>query len=154
CEVKSATHVKDVYLHDVALQRFVVETAGVRVDSVELMHVDPDYVRGDGGIDWPRFFRRGDVQGDTDALLPDLPARVAALLGVLDLGAAPAGEPGSHCFPPYGCHFWGHCTAAKPPDWAFLLPWRSDALWERLQAARIERIADIPDDVPLSAMQA
>jgi hypothetical protein len=153
-EVKSGTHVKDVYLHDVTLQRFVVEGAGLHLDSVELMHVDPDYVRGDGGIDWTRFFCRADVRDDTAALLPDVPGRVAALLSALELGVAPAVEPGSQCFAPYKCDFWGDCTAAKPADWAFNLPWRSDELWERLQAAGIERITDIPADFPLSAMQA
>ncbi len=153
-EVKSATHVKEVYLHDVALQRFVVEGAGIRLGSVEVMHVDPDYVRGDGGIDWSGFFLRADVRADTAALLPDVPAAVASLRRVLERPAAPAVEPGSHCFAPYGCDFWDHCTAAKPADWAFQLPRLGEGLWTRLGAACIERISDIPDDFPLSAIQA
>ena len=122
-EVKASTRVRDVHLHDVAVQRFVVEGAGVRLDSVEVMHVEPDYVRGDAGIDWHRFFRRTDVNAETTALLPDVPARVAALQRVLELPAAPVVEPGFHCFEPYGCDFWSHCTAGKPADWVFRLPW-------------------------------
>ena len=78
----------------------------------------------------------------------------AALQRVLELPAAPAVEPGAHCFAPYGCDFWDHCTAGKPADWVFLLPWRDDDLSERLRAAGIERITDIPEDFPLTAMQA
>ena len=153
-EVKASTRVRDVHLHDVAVQRFVVEGAGVRLDSVEVMHVEPDYVRGDAGIDWPRFFRRTDVNAETTALLPDVPARVAALQRVLELPAAPVVEPGFHCFEPYGCDFWSHCTAGKPADWVFRLPWLDADVSERLRAAGIERITDIPEDFPLGAMHA
>jgi hypothetical protein len=153
-EVKASTRVRDVHLHDVAVQRFVVEGAGVRLDSVEVMHVESDYVRGDAGIDWQRFFRRTDVNAETTALLPDVPARVAALQRVLELPAAPVVEPGSHCFEPYRCDFWSHCTAGKPADWVFRLPWLDADVSDRLRAAGIERITDIPEDFPLGAMQA
>src|SRR5215470_17712864 len=48
-EVKQGASVKDHYLDDAAVQRFVVEGAGVRLRSVEIMHVDRDYVRGADG---------------------------------------------------------------------------------------------------------
>ena len=152
-EVKASTRVRDVHLHDVAVQRFVVEGAGLRLDSVEVLHVESDYVRGDAGIDWRRFFRRTDVNAETAALLPDVPGRVAAFTRVLELPAAPAVEPGSHCFVPYGCDFWEHCTAGKPADWVFRLPWRDEELSDRLRAAGIERITEIPEDFALTAMQ-
>jgi hypothetical protein len=66
-EVKQGASVKDVYIEDAAVQRFVVEGAGVRLRSVEIVHVDRDYVRGDDGIDWRRFFRRADVTAETTA---------------------------------------------------------------------------------------
>jgi predicted RecB family nuclease len=153
-EVKAGTRVRDVHLHDVALQRFVLEGAGVPLRSVEVVHVDPDYVRGEHGIDWTRFFRRVDVSDDTAVLLPDIPGRVAAHDRVLELAATPVVEPGPHCFRPYRCDFWGRCTATKPADWVFRLPWLEDELWERLEAAGVERITDIPDDFPLGPLQA
>jgi hypothetical protein len=42
---------------------------------------------------------------------------VRALRRVLVKPAAPGVEPSLHCFDPYDCEFWDHCTAAKPPDW-------------------------------------
>jgi hypothetical protein len=59
--------VKELYLDDVAVQRFVVEGVGVQLRSVEVVHVDRDYVRGDDGIDWRHFFRRADVTAETTA---------------------------------------------------------------------------------------
>ena len=141
---------KDVYLDDAAVQRFVVEGAGVRLRSVEIVHVNRDYVRGDDGIDWRRFFQRADVTAETAALLPDVPARVRAFRRVLAQAAAPDVEPSPHCFDPYGCEFWDHCTAAKPADWIVGgLPGLNGERLARLRDAGIERITDIPDDFRL-----
>lgn len=154
-EVKQGASVKDVYPDDAAVQRFVVEGSGVRLRSIEIVHVDRDYVRGDDGIDWQRFFRRADVTAETAVLLPDVPARVRALRRVLARAAAPDVEPSPHCFDPYGCEFWEHCTAAKPVDWIVGgLPALSDARLARLRDAGIERITDIPDDFRLGPAQA
>jgi len=154
-EVKQGASVKDVYLDDAAVQRFVVEGAGVRIRSVEIVHVDRDYVRGDDGIDWQRFFRRADVKAETAALLPDVPARVREFRRVLAKRAAPDAEPSLHCFDPYDCEFWAHCTVAKPVDWVVGgLPGLNGERLERLRAAGIERISEIPDDFRLGPAQA
>jgi hypothetical protein len=154
-EVKQGASVKDVYLEDVAVQRFVVEGTSVRLGSVEVIHIDRDYVRGDDGIDWPRFFRRADVIAETAALLPDVPARVRAFRRVLAKRATPEVEPSLHCFDPYACEFWAHCTVAKPVDWIVGgLPGLNGERLDRLRAAGIERISEIPDDFRLGPAQA
>ena len=151
-EVKSGTRVRDVHLQDAAVQRFVLEGSGLRVRSVEIIHVDASYVRGEDGIDWLRFFRRADVTTEVERLLPDVPARVEALRAVLSRAEAPVVEPDGHCFTPHTCEFWIHCTRDKPPDWIFYLPGHPDH-FAALRAAGIERIVDIPDDFPLSPRQ-
>jgi predicted RecB family nuclease len=152
-EVKSAARVKDEHLHDVAVQRFALESSGLRVPSVEVIHVDTTYVRGDGQIDWRRYFHRQDVTAAVEPLRADIPRQVQSLHTVLALGEAPAIEPARHCFTPRECEFWAHCTREKPADWVFHLPRRPDR-FEALRAAGIERITDIPDDFPLSGKQA
>jgi hypothetical protein len=154
CEVKQGASVKDVNLDDTAVQRFVVEGAGVRLRSIEIVHVDREYVRGDDGIDWNRFFRRTDVRAETAALLPDIPARVRELRRVLAKQAEPGTEPSLHCFEPYDRPFWAHCTVAKPVDWIVGgLPNLSGRRLDRLRAAGIDRISEIPDDFRLTATQ-
>jgi hypothetical protein len=119
------------------------------------VHVDRDYVRGADGIDWQRFFRRADVKAETAALLPDVPARVREFRRVLAKEAAPDAEPSLHCFDPYDCEFWTHCTAAKPVDWIVGgLPGLNGERLDRFRAAGIERISEIPDDFPLGPAQA
>ena len=151
-EVKAGTRVRDSHLHDVALQRMVVEGAGLRVPSVEVIHVDSTYVRADGDIDWPRFFRRVDVVEALEPLRAKVPALVDVLHRVLALPDSPGVEPSEHCFSPHACEFWAHCTRAKPADWVFHLPGRPSPV-KALRALGVERIPDIPEDFPLTMVQ-
>ena len=152
-EVKSGLRVRDIHLHDAAVQRFVLGGNGLRVPSVEIIHLDRAYVRGEGDVDWPRLFTRVDVSTEVVCLLSGVPARVAALHRVLARTDPPAVEPDGHCFSPHACEFWAHCTREKPVDWVYRLPgWPSP--FAELRAAGVERIVDIPDDFPLSPVQA
>ncbi len=45
CEVKSSTKVKDEHLIEVALQVYVLQRCGVELGDVQLVLIDPDYVR-------------------------------------------------------------------------------------------------------------
>ncbi len=152
-EVKSGTRVKDTHLDDVAIQLYVVSGCGLRVGSAMLMHVDNTYVRGDGEIDWRLFFKERDVTITIAARLAAIPALVKDMHATLALAAAPAVEPSTHCFHPYECPFWEHCTKDKPADWVLHLPRLREKLLHALRDGGIERITDIPDDFPLRAIQ-
>jgi hypothetical protein len=153
-EVKSGTHVKDVHLDDVAIQQCVLEGAGLRVASAEVIHVDSTYIRGCDEIEWQRFFTRCDVTSEIALRLPQVPALVHGMHEALALRDPPSIEPSSHCWTPYGCEFWGHCTRDKPADWILHLPRLRAARVAVLREAGIERITEIPEDFPVSALQA
>jgi len=72
---------------------------------------------------------------------------------LLERRQPPEIEPGRHCHDPHGCEFWAHCTAAKPEDWIFNLPRLSEPRFQEFRAAGHERIRDLPDDAPLTAVQ-
>jgi len=116
-EVKAATSLKEEHVPDVAIQGWVLEGAGLAVPSLELVHIDGDFVRGEGPIDWDRFFVRADVRAAATAFLRDVPARLAEMRRVLAAREAPPVEPSGHCFTPWECPFWSYCTAEKPPAW-------------------------------------
>src|SRR5580704_16263933 len=61
-EVKSSGEIKEHHYDDVAVQVHVLRSAGVRVSSIEILHVNKDYVRRQKGISWPKFFRRVEVK--------------------------------------------------------------------------------------------
>jgi predicted RecB family nuclease len=152
-EVKAATSVKDHHVDDLAIQRFVLEGSGLQVGSVELVYVNGDYARGAHGMDWQRFFRRQDCARPVARRLRELRANVERFHAVLAQRAAPEVEPGPHCHSPFGCEFWGHCTREKPADWIHHLPRLRARRLAELRSAGHERIALLPDDAPLTALQ-
>jgi hypothetical protein len=54
-EVRSTGEVKHHHYDDVAVQVHVLRRTGVRVSSVEILHVNKDYKRGRKGISWRAF---------------------------------------------------------------------------------------------------
>jgi hypothetical protein len=152
-EVKSSTGPKGYHFDDIALQLYVLKGAGVAVSSVELVHINKTYVRGSGGVSWPEFFTRVDVNDAVAPRLADLPTHLPAMrecLGGLEL---PYAEPGSQCSKPYDCEFWDRCAGGKLADWIGYLPRLSHASASQLKALGIDAISAIPPDFPLSSKQ-
>jgi hypothetical protein len=152
-EVKSSSGPKDHYYDDIALQTFVLESTGVAVSSIELLHVNTAYVRGPDGICWTDFFARVNVHDPVAARLVDLPGRLPSMRDCLGMVALPDAESGSQCGTPYACEFWDLCTAKKPADWTFYLPRLSQDNASKLKALGIESISLIPADFPLTPKQ-
>jgi predicted RecB family nuclease len=151
-EVKSSSGVKDDYIHDLAVQVYVLSGCGLDLRSIELIHIDTSYVRGSGGIDWASFFARKDLSKAVKELLPEIPGQTAKLFGILARQTHPDIPPGKHC-PDY-CPFWERCTAGKPEDWVLTLPRITEGQLEKLAALGIESIRSIPDGFELNEKQA
>ena len=142
-EVKSGTRVRDTHLDDLAIQHWVLTGAGFRIASVELVLVDPDYVRGDGTPEWTRFFQRRDVTGEVVKRSAAVATHAQALRTALAETEAPAIEPSPHCSMPYRCEFWEHCTAPLPPDWILHFGRVHPEQWAALRAAGTTRLAQL-----------
>ncbi|HBK04356.1 MAG TPA: hypothetical protein DDZ81_00660 [Acetobacteraceae bacterium] len=152
-EVKSSSRVKDHYLNDIALQAHVLTGAGVPLSTVELLHINTSYTRGDGEIDWPAFFARVNVAEKVTRRCADLPGRLPGLHTCLEQDTAPHVEPGNHCGDPYECEFWDRCTADKPTDWIAHLPYLTPPRARALDALGVTAISAIPRDFPLTWKQ-
>ena len=152
-EVKSSTGLRDHHVDEIALQAFVLAGAGVTVRSIELLHVNTDYVRGADGICWPEFFARLDVGEAVADALVTLPDQLTAMRACLATATLPHAEPGGQCSAPYDCEFWDRCTTHKPADWIFYLPRLTQARRSELEARDIEAISAIPADFPLTSKQ-
>jgi hypothetical protein len=155
-EVKSGTRVRDVHLEDLAIQRHVLAGAGLAIGSIELIHVDPDYVRGDGAVEWTRLFQRRDVATEVEERAAAIAQQARALRATLAESEAPAIEPSPHCSSPYRCEFWEHCTASMPADWILHFGRVHPEQWAALRAAGTTRLADLreTDDVPMALRRA
>jgi hypothetical protein len=152
-EVKSSTRLKEEHVEDLAVQRFVLEGSGIDVASTELIHVNREYRRGEGDIDWAGFFERRECEDEVQASLGELAGRVEAMAAIVAQEEPPRVEPGPHCGSPHACEFWEHCTRRKPRDWIFFLPRLRPARFADLQQSGYERICEIPSRVTLTALQ-
>ncbi|MEK7287254.1 MAG: DUF2779 domain-containing protein [Elusimicrobiota bacterium] len=151
-EVKGSTQVKDVYLDDVAIQKYVLDGADFRIRKCFVMHVNNQYVRR-GEINASRFFTLADVTKEAVALQKEIPARVSKMHKVLALKSAPNISIGPHCTEPYECEFMDHCWKHIPDYSVFdLIRIRHEKVAVLLDRD-IMRIRDIPENFPLTQPQ-
>jgi hypothetical protein len=149
-EVKSSGSVKEYHLTDAALQYWVMAHAGFKPDKVFLMHINKSYVR-QGNIDPKYLFSLADI---TNKVL-ELQAWVTRKVGefrLLQEGHEPIAEIGKQCHDPFSCDYIQHCWQHLPPHSVFELNHARGKDWT-LYHQGITRLADIPDEIPLSHRQ-
>ena len=152
-EVKSSGKAKPYYFDDIALQTYVLKGAGIKLASIELLHINTKYKRGKSGINWSKFFTRLDVATEIKAILREINGQLAQQMTCLRKRKEPVCEVGAHCHNPVSCDFYEHCTADKPDDWVQYLPKISAKRLGQLAEMDIKSIAHIPADFPLTAQQ-
>ena len=111
-EVKCSTESKEIYLQDIAFQRYCYEQAGLLIDRCYLMHVNNQYVR-QGEIDPDEFFTLLDVTEEIRDFYDQIPALVEGFLRIIDMKSCPPISIRGYCNKPYECPM-------KPVCWAFL----------------------------------
>ncbi|MEJ2007193.1 MAG: DUF2779 domain-containing protein [Acidobacteriota bacterium] len=151
-EVKSSSNRKDYYLADVAIQRFVLEGLGFKVDPC-LMLLNRDYVFDGKSYDLGRLFKIVEVTPETDALLKEVPAEIQTQLEMLSQETAPDDKPGPQCTKPFRCEFFNICNRPVPVEDVSLLPRLSQSKFEKLTKLGVTSIRDIPADFSLTKPQ-
>ena len=112
-EVKSSTSVKDIYLHDAAYQRYVLDRAGLQVEGCYLVVVNNEYERI-GALELSKLFKVVDVTEKTAEKLPGVAERIDFLRAYMQQTQEPADDISPGCFLPYACGFFGYCTRSLP----------------------------------------
>jgi hypothetical protein len=114
-EVKSSTEVKDVNLHDLALQRYVYEQAGLSITKCFVLHINNEYMRK-GDIDPAKLFTRVEVTNEVDDLMRSVPANLRVMGDVIRQKKSPDIAIGPHCSDPYGCQMQEVCWKFLPEN--------------------------------------
>jgi hypothetical protein len=130
----------------------VLASAGLAVDAACLMHLNTGYLYPGGPLDLQQLFQEEELTHQVADLQGEIPARLAEMRKVLAAPASPAIEPDDHCFAPYECPFWEHCTKDKPDRWIFRLP-GSRQVFRDLTALGVQTIDDIPPGYSLQLIQ-
>jgi predicted RecB family nuclease len=152
-EVKSSTKVKDVYYPDVAVQYYVLEGCGLKINRAGILHINNQYVYDGIRLDLRALFAFKDLTEHIKAMLPEMPDGLAALKTMLANSEAPKVIPSRHCSRPYNCEFWDHCTQDMPEFWVFNINGIAQARLDELARLGVAKIPDIPDSFPLSEIQ-
>jgi hypothetical protein len=152
-EVKSASEVTGAFLNDVSIQRYVMDGAGLKVRSANLVHINTESARR-GEVDVYELFKVADVTGKVESLTGGISAVLDSQKKTLESSSVPTVFIGEHCRKPYECDFKGHCWAHVPENSVFdLANARYDkkfSLWE----GGVKLVRDIPAGTKLSAPQA
>lgn len=155
-EVKSSGSVKEIFLHDVAIQHYVLKQLGYHVVKSHVVHLDHTYVRDDA-LDLHRLFKIVDVSAEADALQTDIPKTLSEFARHLsDRENEPDIEIGVHCKKPYECDAMHYCWQVQRniPNYSIfnifnLGSANQIALYDR----GIVAIEEIPDDFKMTALQ-
>lgn len=153
-EVKSGTDVKPVNLHDVSLQRYCYEGAGVPIRNCYLMHIDNEYVRK-GEIDPKGLFTPVNVTKDAQKAGQGIQSRVEDMLAIIRLKKCPDMGIGPHCSDPYICPLmekcWSHVDKIENNIFT-LFRMREKRKWE-LYRQGVLRNDRLPEDMDLTHAQ-
>ncbi len=154
-EVKSTAELKSVHVPDVAVQLWVLRGAGLDVREAAVVTLNSDYVYDGVRLDLDALFQNHSVTDEAEALQETVYARVREMLDMLGGPVAPAIAPGEHCFTPYDCPYYAHCTrdVVWPDHGIGELPFLHASRRSRLEEEGIEEIRDIPSEFPLTSLQ-
>ncbi len=154
-EVKSTTRLKDTFVLDAAIQLWVLRGSGLDVREAGVLTLNRECIYAGGEHDLNALFELHPVLEPATALLESIGAGVSEMQAMLSMPQAPDIHPGDHCFSPYTCPFYTHCTR----DFEYAdhgideLPWLSAARREQLEAADVSEIRDIPEEFALNRLQ-
>ena len=111
-EVKASTEVKDYHYNDAAIQAWVVEQCGLKLDSIAIQHIDNEFVYPGEG-DYGGLFAKVPVDREIKPLVKQVSTWVAEARDTL-VGPEPKIEMGKQCTDPFSCPFIGHCESLAP----------------------------------------
>ncbi len=121
-EVKSSTHLKDIYLEDVSYQTWLLTKLGLKVKKSYVIHVNDKYIREEE-FDINKYFVINDV---TDKINLDMvEVNVKELKKVINSNNEPSIDLSTVCIEPYDCPFFKYCTRSLVKPNIFDVGWRT-----------------------------
>jgi hypothetical protein len=151
-EVKSSTTVKEINLHDLALQWYTYSGAGLTINKCYLMHINNKYVR-EGEIDPEQLFIKEDVTDRVISLLDGVEQNLEAMVKVIEQKDSPRIPIGPWCSYPYECIMTEVCWNFLPKHHPHTLTRLSSHKAFDLIDAGVLNVLDIGKNVKLSDKQ-
>ena len=147
-EVKSSTSVKEMNIHDVAVQTWVLQGSGLEVKRAFLKHINRDCVYPD----LSNIFKTVDLMEPVEAVLSTVPQKLSEYKSLLS-NSEPDIPIGKHCSNPYDCPFVSYCWRDVPDHSIFNISRLRWSVKERLLAENKITIDKLPADFSLNENQ-
>jgi len=156
-EVKSSTEVKDIYLHDVSIQYYVLQNLGYKIKSASVVHINNEYVRGEF-LELDKLFKIVYVTSEVQSLQSNIPSILKEFESYLeDKVNEPDIDIGKHCNKPYECDAKNYCWKVQReiPEYSIFNIFNLGSKKQvELYNQGIIDIEDIPADFDMTANQA
>ena len=117
-EVKSSTHISDIYFEDMAFQNYVLSQCGVKVRRVCCLYINNEYTRR-GELNLKELFKLEDCTERIRKLCETVAERAAVMREYADLEEEPQKDIGYYCDKPYECAYAGYCGRHLPEKSVF-----------------------------------
>lgn len=149
-EVKSSTSVKEIYINDVAFQRYCCSQSGLEVGKCYLALINNQYIKY-GEIEPKTFFNIVDITGEVEEASVSIDRKIENVLEVINLRTCPEMIIGPHCKDPYECALtdcWDHL----PEHHIFTLYYGGKKAFEMYDRG-IMTVSEIPESYRLNNKQ-
>ncbi len=111
---------KQVYIADIAYQKYVLEHCGIKICGVHLVQMNKAYVF-DGNLDIHKLFIISDVDEEVALEEQNIAGNLAVAEQVLNSPTEPDYDLSINCKNPYLCGFWNYCSRHLPSPSVFNL---------------------------------
>lgn len=148
-EVKSSTSVKDYHRDDAAVQAYVARTAGVRLVSLALAHVDSSWIYP-GDEDYQGLLVENDLTTEVFAREAEVRTWIAEAQSIARRNSEPEIKAGRRCGEPFECGFLEYCKSQEPQA-EYPVGWlpriQARALKTLIDDDGVIDMRDIPDEL-------
>lgn len=112
-EVKSSTHISDIYLDDISYQYYVLTSLGLNITKASIVYINSSYVR-QGELELDKLFKIKDLTDIVISKQEEVARRILELESVMKSKKEPKVDLGNQCFSPYDCPFFKYCSRHLP----------------------------------------
>ena len=119
-EVKSSTKLKDIYIDDSSYQYYILNSLGLKVEKVYIVHINKKYKRI-GDLDLDKLFIKQDITKEVKELQQKVDKTVKEIDTYMKKQEQEK-DIDENCFDPYLCPFFNYCTKHLPEQNIFKLP--------------------------------
>jgi len=112
-EVKSSTSCKDIYLRDIAFQRYVLTQCGIKTGNAHLIYINNQYIRN-GEVEPNKLFVIEDVTDALQIYSHDISENLKQAQATYASAQEPQYDISENCNSPYSCAFYNYCSQHLP----------------------------------------